>query len=463
MPGRAERGSPRRIIEHRAERPSQIGWIVRRVQQPGRTVEQFGERAVIRRHHGHSRRHGLDHRQPFRLRVRRRHREHIAPFEQPEFARPIHLPEPGEAIGHAEVGREPTALGEIRGLGTACRPGGHEFHVVRYRERRDRPNQLIEPLLGAQPRQRPDHVSASPPGPPRGEIGRPGWKARKIDAVPHDRDLFRRHSEIVGHEAGEEVIERHEVVDVAASLPQESANLAVVRLRNLLDEDVFARQAADDLRARGILHAPRQADQKRVRQVHHVGLHLGRQPAGELLDLLALVPCLAGECGHGEAAEISGLRVARAAREPREQASAVEQVVEPPGRVAKQRHVLLQPHVHAATHDPWFGDVFLVGRGRHVGRHEDRIAAARPQGPHERVVVEAGTTDPPSRSGRDLDDFHAKVADAAQAPPRPSKWTSTSARSAGVIPLTRPACSSVRGRTRSSFSRASARRCRTAA
>jgi hypothetical protein len=45
--------------------------------------------------------------------------------------------------------------------------------------------------------------------------------------------------------------------------------------------------------------------------------------------------------------------------------------------------------------------------------------------------------------------------------PRLSKCTSTKARSAGVTPLTRPACPSVRGCTAASFSRASVRRCLT--
>lgn len=43
--------------------------------------------------------------------------------------------------------------------------------------------------------------------------------------------------------------------------------------------------------------------------------------------------------------------------------------------------------------------------------------------------------------------------------PRPSRWTISNATSAGVIPLIRLACAKFRGRTRESFSRASARSC----
>ncbi len=46
---------------------------------------------------------------------------------------------------------------------------------------------------------------------------------------------------------------------------------------------------------------------------------------------------------------------------------------------------------------------------------------------------------------------------------RPSKCTIKSARSAGVIPLIRPACARLCGCTRHNFSRASTRRCVTAA
>ena len=80
---------------------------------------------------------------------------------------------------------------------------------------------------------------------------------------------------------------------------------------------------------------------------------------------------------------------------------------------------------------------------------EQRVDAAAAEGTHEGVVVEARAADAAAGPGGHVDDPHAR---------RPSRWMSTSARSAGVMPLTRPAWPSVRGLIRASCSRASARR-----
>ena len=51
-----------------------------------------------------------------------------------------------------------------------------------------------------------------------------------------------------------------------------------MRRGNLLDEDVLAREAADDPDASRLLHPPRESHEQRVGEMHHVGPHLRRQP-----------------------------------------------------------------------------------------------------------------------------------------------------------------------------------------
>ena len=201
--------------------------------------------------------------------------------------------------------------------------------------------------------------------------------------------------------------------------------------------------------------------------MHDVGPHVPREPRGELFHLPSLVAALPLERRDRERPQVGGPGRAGAVRQPFEQPARVEQRpehrVEHTGQVAERRDVLVEPDVHAPHDDPPGGDVLLVrGRG-HVGRQEDRVAAPRPQAPHERVVVQARSAQAAAGAGRDVHDPHGGACRAGPAAARPSRWTSTSVRSAGVMPRTRPACPSVSGRIRSNCSRASARRCRTLA
>ena len=450
------RGGAGRVRQQGVQRAGHVGRITRDVQAPGPLpVEQFGKRAVGGGDDGQARGHGLDDGQALRLRMRRGHREHVDRAEQVELARQIHLAEPAEAVGHTERLGPREAARDVVPLRIDRRAGSNHLDVVPRGDQRERLDEPIEPLLRARPRQISHALPPSPALPPQHEIGRRGRVQLEIDAVRDHDDPLPRHVEIVRHEAGIERVEGDEAIDIGGPLAEQGANAGVVRRRNLLDEDVLARQRAHGRRPRRRLHRACQSHEQRVRQVHHVRASLRREPAGELRHLLPLVSPLPLERRDRERPEVRRTRAAGAPRQPPEQRRRVEPSVEKRRRVPEERDILLEPDVHAPHDHPRLGDVLLVGRRGHVGGHEQRVAAAPSQGPHERVVVQARPADAATGAGGDVDDPHQA--------PRPSRCTSTSARSAGVTPRTRPAWPSVSGRILSSCSRASARRCRTPA
>ena len=106
------------------------------------------------------------------------------------------------------------------------------------------------------------------------------------------RNPLPRHGEIVGHEVGKKTVERDEAIHVAGPLAKEVANLRIGRFGNLLDEDVFARQAADNARAGRSADAAGHAEEQRIGEMDDVGLQLAGQQPRELLNLLPLMAVL---------------------------------------------------------------------------------------------------------------------------------------------------------------------------
>ena len=205
----------------------------------------------------------------------------------------------------------------------------------------------------------------------------------------HDRYFCGRHVEIVGHEVGEGMIERHKAIDVTGALTQQHSDRRVMRFGDLFDKNILARQAANNLCATGAPHPICQTDEEHVGEVHDIRLRVAGEPVRELGHFLALVPLFRLEGGDGERSQIGWPHRACATGEPFEEATRVKKPIDTPRRIAKQRYVFLKPDIHATENNFFFGDIFFIGHCGHIGRHKDRIAAPRLECPHEGVVVEA--------------------------------------------------------------------------
>jgi hypothetical protein len=97
------------------------------------------------------------------------------------------------------------------------------LHVVPRHHQRQRPHELIEPLLRAAAGDEADRLSPATREPPRREIWWLGRKRREIDPVRDDIDPLRRHAKPTSHEAGVEAIEGHEAIDVGRPLAEQVA------------------------------------------------------------------------------------------------------------------------------------------------------------------------------------------------------------------------------------------------
>ena len=79
------------------------------------------------------------------------------------------------------------------------------------------------------------------------------------------------------------------------------------------------------------------AGKQSIRQVDDFRLDLGSQPADQLVHFLALMAMFAFKHGNSQGAELLGLRLDGEARHPAQQARGIEEPVEKPGSMAKQR------------------------------------------------------------------------------------------------------------------------------
>ncbi len=144
----------------------------------------------------------------------------------------------------------------------------------------------------------------------------------------------------------------------------------MVRLRQLLQKDIFAGQRGDHRHAQPAAKPPRHSAQQHGREMDHVGVDLVVEPAEQLFQFLALPAFLAAEHRDGQCAGVFRPGAGAAAARPAEQGRAVQQAVQPPGRVAEQSPTLLQMDVDAAEGDAILGDALLIGPQRRVERRQ---------------------------------------------------------------------------------------------
>ena len=192
-------------------------------------------------------------------------------------------------------------------------------------------------------------------------------------------------------------------------LADEGEDFAAERLGQRLGEDVVALERAEDRHARQArLQAEDHAGEQGVGEVDDFGADLVAEPAGDLVDLLALLARAALEHGDGQVAEVFGARADGEARHPAQHRGEVEEAIDEPGRVAEQGELLLEVDVDAAEEDALLADVLLVGADGGVGRHEQRLVAGPGEGGHERVVAHARAAEHAGGPGGDVDDPHSR-------------------------------------------------------
>ena len=253
------------VVEDRGDRTGEIGGIARGVQDARLlAVEQLRKRPVVRGHHRHASREGLDRGEALRLGAGRRQGEDVDRSEEIELRSPINLAEPAKPVGNAEVEGKLLAHGEVLAFGVDRRTSRDHLHIVLRHHERQRPHELVEALFRTAAGDEANDEPATADPPPGVEVGRLGGKRGEINAVGNHRHAFGRHREPPAHELRVETIEGHEPIDVGRPLAEQIAEALAVRLGNRVDEHVLAREAADDAGAGGRADRPDEPEEQHV-------------------------------------------------------------------------------------------------------------------------------------------------------------------------------------------------------
>ena len=126
----------------------------------------------------------------------------------------------------------------------------------------------------------------------------------EIDAVVNHDDLFGRQPQAFLHQRVVIPAGRDEPNHVRGTLPHQLPAALSIRLRQRIEERVFALQRADDWNAQFLAHAARDADEERIREANDIRLLLD-QPGDEFVQLLCLVPVLAFDHRERHLAELA--------------------------------------------------------------------------------------------------------------------------------------------------------------
>src|SRR5262249_17825533 len=147
---------------------------------------------------------------------------------------------------------------------------------------------------------------------------------------------------------GEVIVERDKAIDVASSLFEQSTSPTVMRLGELFEKDVFASQTTDHRYFERVAERWNNAGQQYVGDVHDVRLHVSLEPGDQVVDCFTLPSLPAFERRDGQFTELGDFHPRTAAREPIQEPRRIQQRIEEPRRMAKQRRLLLQINIHAA-------------------------------------------------------------------------------------------------------------------
>ena len=212
----------------------------------------------------------------------------------------------------------------------------------------------------------------------------------KVQAERHHVEAAALHLEVPRHEVGGVPAGGYETLRVGGALPQQVQGFRTERLGEPLEEDLLPLHRAQHRNPEDAFKPPGKAEEETVGQQHDIRPEVGAQPLDEPFELAPLVSLRAAEHGHGEGAEIPGLRRSRQARHPPQQGGAPEGPVDEPGHAPERRQLLLEKDPDAAVEHLFHADIGLVGAQRGVGRHEGDIDPAAHQCRGEGVVVDAG-------------------------------------------------------------------------
>ena len=130
------------------------------------------------------------------------------------------------------------------------------------------------------------------------------FRALQVQARRDDVNSLPRHAEILGHEVGIVTIHGHQGGQIGGRLAQRDSGSVVVRLRQPLQERVFAGKRTYHRHAQPPADLPGHAAKQHVGEMDQFGPDVALEPIEQLFQFLSLTAVFAAEHGDGHRAQV---------------------------------------------------------------------------------------------------------------------------------------------------------------
>ena len=366
-------------------------------------LNHLGETGVVGRHDRHAAGHRLDHVQPERLAVRRRHAE----YGQPPVKRQLRVAvEVRPESRLAEQSGIPEFLFLFRDeclvkrLAAAADRQLESRHLAGLLQADERVDERVESLLRAHAGEVAEH---------RRVVRQGAWlEAVEVDAVVNVLELGGGNRGARGHNVGVITGRRDEQVDVGDALAKLGPSVLALRAGQRVEKGVFTLEQADHRHAKLGAEPLGQAGDQGVREADDIRLLVLLEPSDELLEFAHLVARLAAHHRERQVADLRATSFAGEVAKPVEQPPGGEHAPEPVRRFFEAVELLREVDVQPAEEERRaFALIRLIQREREVQRNHQRMVAHPPELRHEGVVAETIPAIHAPGAGCDLDDIQA--------------------------------------------------------
>ena len=208
-------------------------------------LQQLGERAVPRLHHRHAVGQRLQHVQPLRLAVRRRHRQHVDPVQEPHLVGVARRIDVVEVVAQARLLQTVLNVVKILFMRLAQPAGDAQPAALAPGvgpQQSKRLGQDVQPFFRTDPGEVADRERPAVARRPRPTV------AAQVQSRIDDVDALARDGQVLRHEVGVVAARSDEAVDLAAVFADQLERLRPERLRQRVEKNVVALERAEDRR-----------------------------------------------------------------------------------------------------------------------------------------------------------------------------------------------------------------------